>query len=124
MHAGVGFLLHNRHYSNNSVVFSEDIGEGPGALFCLTNNVGCCSSNYEEGWYFPDSSLVHLRSEQHNEGVYRTRGSSFLRLHREINATLPRGLFCCKIPDESGASQTIYIGIYSKESGEGTVTCS
>ena len=119
----VGFLLHNRHYGNNSVVFLEDIGEGSGALFCLTNNTECCGSNNEDGWYFPNSSLVHLTSQHKDKiGMNVSRGASVIRLHNintKNNRNVSTGVFRCVIPDVSGSNQALYIGIYLKEKNAG-----
>ena len=110
-----GFLLRNRHYGNNSIVFSEDIGEGSGALFCLTNNTECCGSNNKDGWYFPNSSLVHLTSQHKDKiGMNVSRGASVIRLHNINNNKVPTGVFKCVILDANTATQNLYIGIYNE----------
>ena len=116
MHAAVGFLLHDSHYENKSVVSLDEIGEGADALLCLTNSIGCCEEHGDGMtggiWYFPDSSLVPLENQASRHDMYITRGPGVVRLHRRGSSTMPVGIFHCEIPDERGMNQSIYIGVY------------
>ena len=47
-----------------------------------------------------------------DDDIYRDRGPSVVRLHRRNSVMVPTGVFRCEIPDVSGASQNIYVGIY------------
>ena len=116
LHTAVGFLLRNSHLGNKSVVSLDEIGEGAGALLCLTNSLSCCEKSNDgtagSMWYFPDLSPVPLGTQGSGLGVYTTRGPSVVGLHRRSNSTMPAGIFHCEIPDASGIIQRIYIGVY------------
>ena len=121
-HTAVGFLLHDSHLENKSVISLDEIGEGPDALLCLTNNVSCCEMG-DDGtagrmWYFPNSSHVPLDNQGSRDGVYITRGPSVVRLHRR-RSSIPVGIFHCEIIDASGTNQSIYIGVYPNQQGAG-----
>ena len=116
LHTAVGFLLHDSHLRNKSVVSLDEIDEGADALLCLTNSVSCCEKG-DDGtagsmWYFPDSSPVPLGTRGSGLGVYITRGPSVVHLHRRSNSTIPAGIFHCETPDASGIIQRMYIGVY------------
>lgn len=118
--AAVGFLFHDHHFANKSVVSLNAIGEGDDALVCLTNSFRCCEGTDQMttgGWYFPNSNEVPLGSQGHD--VYTTRGPSFVRLHKKRDFVMPSGLFHCKIVDANGTNQSIYIGIYQDNQGAG-----
>ena len=89
------------------------------ALFCLTPSLECCSDSETPNeasvlreWYLPDgrpvpSAETIFSSEQLSSAVslYRSGGTS------------PTGVFRCEIPDTSGNSQNIYVGIYPQGDG-------
>ena len=68
-------------------------------------------------WYFPDSNQVLINGS--GSDMYRTKGPSAVRLHRRNNAMMPIGVFRCEIPDASGHSQSIYVGVYPDHQGVG-----
>lgn len=112
-----GFILDSRFYPNNSVVTLTDIGyriHGP-YLFCLTPNTDCCSdtetpneANVTGEWYLPDGTLL---SSAENANISRVKVTHAVRLHRTHN-TSPTGVYRCDVPDVSGTTQSIYVGIY------------
>ena len=123
IHTAVGFLLHDSHLGNKSVISLDEIGEGANALLCLTNNVSCCEKD-DDGtagrmWYFPNSSHVPLGNQGSRDGVYITRGPSVVRLHRRRSSMISAGIFHCEIIDASGTNQSIYIGVYPNQQGAG-----
>ena len=117
----IGFLLRGQLYPNNSVVTVTDIGRSLfiSALFCLTPSLECCTdtdtpneASVVREWYLPDGRPVSsaetiFSSEQLSSAVslYRSGGTS------------PTGVFRCEIPDASGNSQNVFIGIYPEGDG-------
>ena len=45
------------------------------------------------------------------------RGPSRLTSNREDGAVVENGVFRCEIPDSEGGMNTLYIGVYSEDSG-------
>ena len=125
--AEIRFQLNGAFYGNNSVVDLSDIGVGTNTLGdgdslglrCLTDSTQCCrgSDNPNGGdtlgeWYFPDGTLVQDGTEPSRD-FYRNRGPSVVRLNRRNNATSPTGVYRCEIPDASGTTQDIFVGVNS-----------
>ena len=111
LNAEVGFFLNGRVLSNNSIVAPGDIGEGSGALYCLTDRTQCCSTEAggELGvWRSPDGSDV---SGSTIADVYLVRGFSYLLLNRRSSAVGPTGVYTCAILDAWGGFRTLYIGV-------------
>ena len=109
------FLLSGQLYPNNSVVTVTAIGSrftGP-ALYCLTPNTECCSSSVSGEWYLPDGTAVSSSTTPFS----RSQVPSAVSLHRG-SATPPSGVYRCEIPDASGTSQDIYVGMYPLGDGE------
>ena len=114
---GIGLTLNNVQYTNNSVVTITDIGTDSAALHCTSSRPDCCFSG-DGWWYFPDGSEV----ERSSATYYRTRSRSpgTIHLHRNPGATTT-GIFHCKIRNEAGIFQSIYVGIYTTTTGESCV---
>ena len=112
MIAEVGFFLNGRILPSNSVVPPGDVGEGNGALYCLTDRIQCCSTEAggELGvWRSPDGSDV---SGSTAAGVYLVRGFSSLLLNRRGGAVAPNGVYTCAIPDAENVTTILYMGVY------------
>ena len=116
-----GFLLNGQLYPNNSVVTVTDIGGSffTSALFCLTPSLECCNDTEtpdEDGvvreWYLPDGRPVSSAGTAFS----REQVSSAVSLYHS-GGTSPTGVFRCEIPDATGNSQNIYIGIYTEGDG-------
>jgi hypothetical protein len=112
--AEVGFFLNGALLSDNSVVLLSDIGEGSGALYCLTNRMQCCEDGEGDAdhgiWKFPGDT--HVR-EDTTAGIYFTGGF----LNRRNSAIHPTGIYTCFIPDVSrNLLMTLYIGLYNSAS--------
>ena len=84
------------------------IGEGSGALYCLTNGIECCSN--EGRWTSPDGSNISESSS--GSSVYIIRGSSSLLLNKRNVTDGSTGIYTCLIPDAEGTVQTVFIGVY------------
>ena len=113
------FQLSGNSYVNNSVLSLTDVGEGDNALLCLTGNAQCCRPPDTNGiflgkWYFPDGTLVP-DGQDASRSIFRNRGPSVVRLNRRNNAQSPTGVYRCEIPDASGTTQTLYIGVYTTD---------
>ena len=116
---GVWFSLNGTTYQNNSLVTLEDIGEGDGALLCLTSKTACCRLDYwgssaTGNWFFPNETRVSSSSSWRE--IYRTRGQMVVSLHRSRGGE--EGIYRCEIPDAIHVAQAIYIGVYTADTGE------
>ena len=98
----------------------EDIGEEDTALFCMTNLTACCRPPYDDeywflsNWLFPNGTRVSSNGNQWN--FYRTRDQMVVGLHRRGGGV--EGIYRCEIPDSTNVNQTIYIGVYTANTGE------
>ena len=113
------FSLNGTTYQNNSLVNLEDIGEEGDALLCITNLTACCShlytGRYATGnWYFPNETRVP--TESIGSHIYRSRGQMVVHLHRRRGGV--EGIYWCDIPDSMNVKQTIYIGVYTANTGK------
>ena len=121
---GVGdvwFSLRNTTYQNNSCVTLEDIGEGGDSLLCVTNLTACCRSPYIGdnwsalgNWYFPNGTRVPGKGAQWE--FHRTRGQMVVALQHTGGGV--EGIYSCEISDSMNVTQTIYIGVYTANTGE------
>ena len=101
----------------------EEIGEGDDdALLCITNLTTCCQST-EMGrtlgnWFLPNGTRVPSSNETSGEGwdFYTDRGQMVVRMKRRRGGV--EGIYRCDIPDAMNGTQTIYIGVYSLNTGE------
>lgn len=71
----------------------------------------CVTSTHEENmgeWHFPNGSMV-----PHNGAgnISRTNFSGQVQLNRRKNATIPTGLYECRVPDGNGTLQIASIAI-------------
>ena len=119
----VWFSLRNKTYQNNSSVPLEDIGENDIALLCRTNLSACCTDKLtgtgsaSGDWIFPNGTRVpSMIVDQQRNLVYRTRGHSVVRLNRRRGGV--EGIYRCDIPDSTNVTQSIYIGVYTADTGE------
>jgi len=115
---GVRFSLNGITYQNNSLVTLEDIGEGEGALLCMTDLTVCCRPPYASGqvgnWFFPNGTRVPSSGVQWD--FHRTRGQNAVFLHRRRGGV--NGIYSCVIRDAMNVTQIIYIRMYSASTGE------
>ena len=115
------FSLNGTTYQNNSLVTLEDIGEKNASLLCMTNFTACCRPPYtgENGsslgnWFFPNETRVF--SNNYSSDLYRDRGQMVVRMNRRGDGE--EGIYYCEMPDSMNVNQTIYIGVYNRNSGE------
>ena len=108
-----GFSLKNITYQNNSIVMIEDIGEHDDALLCMTDLNKTNSSNAFGNWFFPNGTVI---PSDNQSDIYRSRGEMVVRMHRRRGGE--EGIYRCEIPDTTNVTQSIYIGVYSANTGE------
>ena len=103
-----------------------DIGSIYSIFICLTPNLECCSdsetpnaASVTREWYLPDGRPV----ASDNSPFIISQVSSAVSLHRDLfsSNTAPSGVYRCEIPDASGTSQNIYIGMYSSQQRDGQI---
>ena len=99
----------------------EDIGEYPDALLCMTNLTACCQPPYTGvngyaigNWFFPNGTKVPSPGAQRD--IYRSRSQMVVGMNRRRGGV--EGIYRCEIPDTLGFTQTIYIRVYSANTGE------
>ena len=131
LHAGdVWFSLSGTTYQNNSIVTLTDIGENHTALLCKTYFTACCQQPETDetgetwfvsgNWFFPNETRVP--SDVVNKTInliwdfYRDRDQSMVSMNRRRGGE--EGIYRCKIPDLTNVTQTIYIGVYTANTGE------
>ena len=118
----VWFSFRNATHQNNSCVALEDIGQGSDdTLLCVTKLTACCRLPYTSktlsalgNWFFPNGTRVP--SSNRGWDFYRTRGQMWVRLNRRRGGE--NGIYRCEIPDSMSVTQTIYIGVYTTNTGE------
>ena len=116
--SGVGLTLNSVPLTNNSIVTNTDITSTV-LLVCTTTYTSCCTGfgNPDTQWYFPNGSEV--MNQPTSLPYRRTRGQSPGRVNLIRNSdTTTTGIFHCDIPDDSGALQSLYVGIYDSGTGE------
>ena len=79
----------------------------------------CCARAQSGGatlgdWYYPNGTGVANSGSMWE--FYRNRGPSVVRLHRRRGGVT--GIYRCEIPDTAGVGQTMYIGVYTADTGE------
>ena len=121
--AGVFLKLKCRIYNNDSTIPISDIGENDGALLCVTDLSKCCNNNHTIGnmamgeWLYPDGNEVATgEMSTQDQGFYKNRDRSVVRLHRRENITSPTGEFCCEVPDATYTMVTVCINVIQNES--------
>ena len=95
----------------------EDIGEGDDSLLCVTKYNACCTSDFGSAlgnWFFPNGTKI--RNPYEGGDFYGTRGHMVVRLNHRRGGV--EGIYRCDIPDSMNVNQTIYIGVYSANTGE------
>ena len=99
----------------------KEIGEGDDALFCMTNYTACCQHGVMGpalgNWFFPNGSRVPNLGSQ--TLFFRSRGKIAVHLQHKRGGA--EGIYRCEIPDAMNVTQTIYIGVYSANTGEWSI---
>ena len=105
---------------NHGFILLDNIGEYFNPLLCLTDNRMCCGraqSPYGDilgNWYYPNGTGVANSGEMWE--FYRNRGPSVVRLNRRRGGVT--GIYFCVIPDTARVDQTMYVGVYTPDTGE------
>ena len=107
----------------------EDIGGSDStALLCVTNLTTCCRSS-DTGhvignWFFPNGTRVPSKFVNMTSNLqwafYRTRRQMVVLLHRRRGGVT--GNYRCEISDAMNVTQNLYVGVYTKNTGEGMTT--
>ena len=102
----------------------EDIGEWDDALFCVTDLTACCRPPYNSemllgNLFFPNGTRLVSSGAQWD--FHRTRGQRTILLHRRRGGVT--GIYSCVVPNAINVTQTIYIGVYSANTGELSWPC-
>ena len=110
----VGLSLNGTIIANDSYVDVDDIGVNETGLLCHTNKTTCCGNDMSQTrageWYYPNGSKVRTMGES-SEEFFRNRDTQVVRLNNRQGEFTQRGRFQCKIPDEAGTMQTLYVKI-------------
>ena len=105
---------------NHGFTLLNSIRESSNSLLCVTDNTACCARDQVPGrgilgdWYYPNGTLVPNNAD--GLDFYRNRGPSVVRLNRRRGGMT--GIYYCEIPDTTGVDQTMYIGVYTANTGE------
>ena len=96
----------------------EDIGKGADtALLCVTNCTACCKHEALGKWLFPNGTRVPNEYVNNSKwDFFRDRGQMMVLLHRRRGGM--DGIYRCEIPDSMYVTQTMYIGVYTANTGE------
>ena len=92
----------------------EYIGEGDAALLCMTEYSTCCKQPDRGNWFLPNGTRVPSSGQQWD--FHRTRGNMTVSLHRRRGGE--DGVYRCEVLDAMNITQTIYIGVYTADTGE------
>ena len=109
---------HEGHFlSNNSFIYSIDIGDhGNRTLKCVTDRDDCCNNTDVGGWRDESGRPVYQGADG-TTCLYVTRGDGVISLHRKRGCSdHTSGLWRCDIPDSSGEMQSLYIYISNTRS--------
>ena len=127
----VALVLHGTVIPNHGLVLLEDIGDSDAALFCMTDNTMCCGRGQSPGrgilgnWYYPNGTVVPnqvINNQSLQWDFYRNRGQSVVRMNRRRGGV--NGIYHCEIPDQNGVSQSLYVGVYTRNTGKSSLTYS
>ena len=102
-------------YPNNSAVVLETDNFGKlQDLWCVSDLAQCCSST-ETGssslgsWTLPDGTVARTTGTN----LLVSWGPSRVALRRSGQATIPIGVFTCRIPDASSVVRAVYLYSYA-----------
>ena len=125
----VALVLNGTVIPNHGLVLLEDIGESDAALLCTTDLVACCR-RYDTGyysplgnWFFPNRTALPnmiIDAQGLMWEFYRNRGQSVVRMNRRRGGV--NGIYRCAIPDQSGNTQSLYVGVYTRNTGKPSLT--
>ena len=117
---GVVVVLNGAIIPNHGFVLLDNIGESSNSLCCLTENRMCCARTQVPGrgllgdWYYPNGTGVPNMADRFD--FYRNRGQSVVRLHRWRDGVM--GIYRCEIPNGADVNQTMFIGVYTANTGK------
>ena len=121
-------MLNNTAIPEHGIVTLDNIGINGSALRCVTDNTQCCSIFQTQGasgvgqWYFPNGTAVPnpgMTVPPADLALYRTRDDRVVLLHHNFGGV--NGIYRCEVPDGSGVTQNLYIGIFTANLGEAAI---
>ena len=125
----VALVLNGTVIPNHGLVLLEDIGESGTALLCTTDLVACCRRNdtafYSSplgNWFFPNGTALPnmiINAQGLVWNFYRNRGPSVVRMNRRRGGV--NGIYHCDIPDQSGNTQSLHVGVYTRNTGKSSL---
>ena len=123
----VALVLNGTVIPNHGLVLLEDIGDSDAALLCTTDLVACCYYYPDRfgDWFFPNGTVVPnsvINDQSLQWDFYRNRGPSVVRMNRRRGGV--NGIYHCEIPDQNGVSQSLYVGVYTRNTGKSSLTYS
>jgi len=100
------------HIPNGGVVRLAALG----TLLCKTVYNPCCSTVWQGGWSYPNGSAVPPAAS--GATLFTSRSSQgYIGLNQRNNFSEyglnVDGVYNCEVPDASGTTETLYVGIYS-----------
>ena len=116
LYSEVGFFIYENIYPNNSAVVLETYNFGKlRDLWCVSDLAQCCSSTETRSgtlgsWTLPDGTVARTTGTK----LLVSWGPSRVALRRSGHATIPTGVFTCKIPDASNVVRTVYFYSYAR----------
>lgn len=120
---GVLLELQGQAYSNNSLVYVEEIGEHnsvQGALKCVNTDINCGTDLITEScnrtWNYPNGTSVPDFNSTQVDSLYVTRDNQTLLLNRPNGTIVPTGVYYCGLTDNN-IIQQLYVGIYGMTGG-------
>ena len=130
--AGVSVELNSIPISNYGLLGHGDIAtDGSGDLVCRTDHTQCCRNLDSPGgvghgsWYHPStytgSEVRFSYGPQVTGQIYHMRrGLQTILLRRDggTGVTAADGIYRCEVADQSGVTQTRYVGLYTDGAGE------
>ena len=77
-----------------------------------------CSSPGISNWFFPNGTRVPSEIVEWDfyHGGYTSSYWSEIYMNRRRGGV--NGIYCCDLPDAMNVTQTIYIGVYTADTGE------
>ena len=115
VHSQIYLSFLGKDLPNNSYVDFNLVGHdlsGSDSVQCHTQFGNCCRPGYGEiagYWFFPDGSSLPFGS---NNDVYYRREAQRVVLRKKRDPSVT-GLYCCNIPHNFSARETLCVGLYN-----------
>ena len=113
VHSQTYLLFLGETLPNNSYVEFSLVGRknnGGDSVQCCTRFHNCCRPSEGElagNWFFPNGDRLTFRNS-----IYQSRNDQRVNLRSTGNTSLT-GIYCCDIPYNSSARETLCVGLYN-----------